>query len=238
MQYDRVKSLLINNWFNLILIVCSLYVAIYHNLHITKLDYKGGLVNDATFSLFSFLDYLLSYAISSIIFIIIVVHLVRVLIKVRKTKKSDWIKISLCIFAFLPLSTILPIFPQKAGVILFFNGYEKWVAKEVDISAIREWLVHLPDEYSGQGYNNIEQYPGKLPEAITSFKPQFMQFSNFNNGRYVEFEWGGGLVSWGIRIGMEDMETPKEGFIMLNEVEFEYRRPIQPGVYIFDRSSL
>ena len=64
-----------------------------------------------------------------------------------------------------------------------------------------------------------------------------MSFSTFENGkRSVEFEWGCALEHWGIIIGLPEMETPQEeDCIDLSESEREYRRPIQPGVYIFDR---
>jgi hypothetical protein len=117
------------------------------------------------------------------------------------------------------------------------RGYEKWVEKKIDIEAIRQWLIALPPEYSGQYYFDAKDFPKELPLAITNLDPYHMNLSEFKNGqRQVEFEWGRALGHWGIRIGLEGMETPKEEeCIKFSESEWEYRRPIQPGVYIFDR---
>ncbi len=46
---------------------------------------------------------------------------------------------------------------------------------------------------------------------------------------------GGAFGHWGLRIGPADMETPQEGHIVIDEATYEYQRPIEPGVYIFNR---
>ncbi len=119
----------------------------------------------------------------------------------------------------------------------FERGYEQWILKEVDIDAIQQWLAAEGHKYAGQGYytsgNFLEDWPGFL----TEFKPQYVAFpdSASQRGPYVEFEWGGPLRHWGFAIGLPTMPMPEEGAIDLTPTLLEYRYPIKPGVYIFER---
>ena len=81
-----------------------------------------------------------------------------------------------------------------------------------------------------------EGYPEELPAAIKKLEQHYIFFGEFDGEqRSVEFMWGGGFGNWGIHIGLPDMETPEEGFAELDGNIREFRRPVQPGVYVFDR---
>ncbi|MBW8017624.1 MAG: hypothetical protein FVQ82_15710 [Planctomycetes bacterium] len=232
MQY-KIKAWIAHNKLNSILILLSLALLIFIKLSTTYFMYLGGLENRFNFVpllWISFFPFILGlYAIS--LFFLLVYYMT------NKSKSLSWKKIS---FSALPLLILLLIIPSmligKSGVHYFLRGYEKWVEKEFDVPAIRQWLTSLPVEYSEKTYHNIEDYPENLPKSITKLKPQYIYLGDFNEGRYVEFQWGGGFSHWGIRIGMEDMETPNIiGFVKITEDAQELRRPIEPGVYVFIR---
>ncbi|MEN6308989.1 MAG: hypothetical protein ABFD91_14670 [Anaerohalosphaeraceae bacterium] len=125
---------------------------------------------------------------------------------------------------------------KDAGENEFLLGNEQWVHKNVDVAAIRQWVMSLDPAFSGQYYHKINTFPEELPEEIKKLNPQYLYFSDFENeGRIIEFEWGGAFGHWGLRIGPADMETPQEGHIVIDEGTYEYQRPIEPGVYLFDR---
>ena len=117
----------------------------------------------------------------------------------------------------------------------FLRGFEQWVLREVDTDAIQQWLAGEGRNYAGRQYNG--DFPEELPDFLVRFKPKLVRFSNpaSEGGLHIEFGCGGGLSYWGLIVGLPDMPTPKEGDIDLSESETEFRRPIKPGVYIFDR---
>ena len=145
-----------------------------------------------------------------------------------------WLKTSFSILPFL--ICIFLIFDTKPGVVYFIQGYENWVQKEVDIASIQKWLVSLDVVYSEKYYFEAKDFPEELPIAITKLEPYHMEFTKFDaDNRSVEFEWGCAFGHFGIRIGLPGMETPREGSIKISKNKWEYRRPIQSGVYIFNR---
>ena len=98
-------------------------------------------------------------------------------------------------------------------------------------------MTDLPPEYSGQYDFEASDFPGELPDVVKKLNPYHMQLSEFKNEqRQIELEWGCALGHFGIVIGLPGMDTPKEEeLIKHSESEWEYRRSIQSGVYIFDR---
>jgi hypothetical protein len=137
---------------------------------------------------------------------------------------------------FIPLFLTINVFPREPGAVKFLRGNEQWVHKNVDVAAIRQWVMSLDPDFSGQRYYEIKKFPEHLPEVISKLDPQYLYFSDFEKeGRVIEFEWGNAFGHWGLRIGPADMETPQEGHIVIDEGTYEYQRPIEPGVYIFNR---
>ncbi len=119
----------------------------------------------------------------------------------------------------------------------FERGYEQWILKEVDVDAIQEWLAAEGHKYAGRGYYTPENFLENWPGFLTEFKPAYISFpdSAWQAGPRVEFEWGGPLAHWGFVIGLPAMPMPEKGVINLTPTLFEFRRPIKPGVYIFER---
>ena len=105
-----------------------------------------------------------------------------------------------------------------------------------DAASRQEWLMSLDSVYSESTYFEAEDYPEELPAAIKKLEPQYMYFGKFDGEeRSVELGWGGGFGDWGIRIGLPGMETLEEGVIELDGPISEFRRSVQPGVYVFSR---
>jgi len=119
----------------------------------------------------------------------------------------------------------------------FLRGFEKWVLREVDTDAIQRWLATEGRDYAGKQYESREGFPKELPDFLVRFRPRYITFRNSTSegGLCVEFEWGGGFAHWGLTVGLPDMSTPEEGSIDLGGSETEFRRPIKPGVYVFER---
>jgi hypothetical protein len=171
-----------------------------------------------------------------VLLIIAFVNLIKVIIKIYKVKKIEWLRVFSCLVPFF-VGVVLYVSPKPgAGAIYFLQGYEKWVQKEVDIASIQKWLMSVDAVYSDRQF--FEDFPQGLPATITRLKPHHMYFGKFDaENRSVEFEWENALGCWGIRIGLPHMETPKKEYIKESESTWEwgYRHPIQPGVYIFER---
>lgn len=220
------------------LILITFYITIFQNL-----NYKSGLEGNAFYYL-AFLPWGLLLLGGFILLCIgAIVNTLITIIKATKMKKVEWSKLLLTVFPLLALSgtylffTVSSSSETSAGAWDFLRGYEKWVGENVDITAIQEWLVSLPPEYSGQSFFEAITFPEELPETITKLDPYHMNFSEFKDGkRSVTFEWGSGLGHFGIVIGLPGMETPEgEELIKHTDYDYEFRRPIQSGVYIFDR---
>jgi hypothetical protein len=172
-----------------------------------------------------------------IVLIISLINFIWVIIKSCKAKKTLWTKLLLSLVPlFIPLFLTINIFLKEPGAVKFLRGNEQWVHKNVDVAAIRQWVMSLDPDFSGQRYYKIDTFTEKLPEVISKLDPKYLYFSDFEKkSRVIEFEWGGAFCHWGLRIGSADMETPQEGHIVIDEGTYEYQRPIEPGVYIFSR---
>lgn len=219
-----------------ILFLILIFIIFFRNIH-----YKSGLEGNAFYALAS-LPWILLWLGALILFsLTAIISTIMAIIKAFKTKKIEWLRLSLAV---LPLLAVVGSFLLNAlsaesgpGAWHFLRGYEKWVEKNVDIPAIQKWLISLPSEYSGQDYFEASDFPEELPDVITKLDPYHMYLSKFKDGqRSVEFEWGSALGHFGIVIGLQGMETPEEEeLIKHSDSEWEYKRPIQSGVYIFDR---
>jgi hypothetical protein len=236
------KKLQVKNYgFGIFLMISTLCLILIHKLFFTNIHYKSGLIGNAFYA-FGIMLWSLFFWLVLIMFSIgATIGIIGAIIKTIKARKVEWLKLFLM---FLPLLCLFAYFISNAflnepgpGAWHFLRGYEKWVEKNVDISVIQEWLISLPPEYSGQSYFEASEFPKELPDAITKLEPNHMVLSDCKDGqRQILFEWGCGLGHFGIVIGLPGMETPKEEeLIKHSESDWEYRRPIQSGVYIFDR---
>ena len=219
-----------------ILIATTFIITAVQKTCFSNLSYKGGLINNHFYVIEGLFWSLLLLGLLIAVLSIALISLITVIIKARKIKMVNRSKILLLLLPFLiSIFFFIHTSLQRPGAIDFLQGYDKWVQKEVDIPTIQKWLASLDMTYSGRRYFK-NPLPQNLPEAITKLKPQYMYFSEFDAGkRSVEFEWGGPLGHWGIKIGLPGMETPEDGHIEITEGLWEFRHPIQSGVYIFDR---
>ena len=222
----------------IILISLTLLIILSYTFGFGILHYIAGLKGNAFYFFGSgLLIFLVLFAVFGITIITALVNLIISIVEAVKARKLDRVKMLLLVMPFLIFMTLFIDLFNQAGAVYFLRGYEKWVQKEIDIAAIQEWLVSLDPVYSGEHYFEAEDFPEDLPEAIKKLNPYHMYFSEFEGQeRSVEFEWGCALSHFGIRIGLEGMETPGEERKLIDESqEYEYTRPIQSGVYIFDR---
>lgn len=223
----------------IILIVLMALIFVVPKIIFYNLYYKSGLHNDRS-DIFWAGMCIMSLTIPFIILLIVsLVHFVKLIIKSCKAKKALWLKSAFSLIPFLiPLGFFVHwLYFAQPRAELFLQGYEKWVQKEVDVSAIENWLKSLNSTCSSRMYcSNEADFSQDLPEFITRFNPPYVHFSDFEKeGRVIEFEWGGPFGHWGLCIGLPNMEMPEEGTIEINQNKYETRHIIQPGVYIFSR---
>jgi hypothetical protein len=223
--------------FEIILISLVISIILIYELGNIVINYIAGLNGNPFHALVLVPFFLLLFGLFIILLVIAFIHFIWLAIKAFKAKKLDWLKALLSLVPFL--FVVFYFFDwhfTKSGAVYFLQGYEKWVQKEVDIASIQKWLLSLDKVYSDKRYFEAKDFPEELPKAVTKLKPYHMYFGKFDSkNRNVEFEWGSALGHWGIKIGLPSMEMPKENYIKLDGNDVEFRRPIQPGVYIFER---
>ncbi|MHC4539614.1 MAG: hypothetical protein ACYTEK_09805 [Planctomycetota bacterium] len=122
---------------------------------------------------------------------------------------------------------------------IFLKGFEQWVVQEADIDAIQTWLASEGARHAGQLYSRYskEGFPEELPECLVGLNPAFISFrdANSHNGPSVEIVWPYFMDEYGLVVGSPAMETRNEGRIKLDSSNYEFRRPVKRGVYVFIR---
>ena len=216
--------------FDIVFILVFLAILITGTFYVRHFEYEGGLVNKMGLSILPWLYF------TAIELLMLLFFSIRFLIRV--CRPSHGIKHILIIIACVVMpyaiffGSSMITTPLAAA---FINGFEKWVLKEVDIKAIQQWLATEGQKYKGQLYGYGE-FPNDFPACLTESKPNYIYFgiSELDGTLYIEFNWGGGMSSWGVRVGSPSMKMPEEGEVKIRESYYEDRRPIAPGVYIFD----
>jgi len=120
----------------------------------------------------------------------------------------------------------------------FLKGFEQWVGREADLDTIQEWLATDGPQLAGRSFFLRTDNPETLPPCLTSLRPWQVSFRQTGpEGEItVELCWPSGFSDeYGLVVGPPAMDTPKTGMIKVRENYFEFRRPIQGGVYIFSR---
>jgi len=115
----------------------------------------------------------------------------------------------------------------------FLRGFERWVLREVDTDAVQQWLVTEGPKYVGKVVRSRDE----LPDSLTRFKTANIRFRDVpsGGGPCVELQWGGPPRHWGLVVGPPDMPMAGKDPPDLGSSEVEVRRPIKPGVYVFER---
>ena len=216
--------------FDIAFISVFLVVCVGQPFFVSYMEYRGGMANECGWGFLLWIMYwplkLLLLSFWSIL------GLVRIFIRKRTIKNK--LKAALIILPFFFL-LIPPVYDVAPLAPVFLKGYEKWVTKNMNTDAIKQWLAKEGDHYKGQQY--IDEFPKEFPVFLTKFKPHYIYFdtSKFDGTIYIEFEWGGGMAHWGVRIGPPNMKIPQEEESMIRKSTVEFRRIIAPGVYIFER---
>ncbi len=228
-QIANVKVRKLQYKFDVIFVLVFLAISILGQLYIRHTEYEGGLANQGGCGLLPMLYFLAAELILLVFYSIC--FIVRVFLSTR-TVKNILIKITYVVMPFAiffgSFMITIPLTP------VFLKGFEKWVLKEVDINAIQQWLATEGQQYKCEYFT--EDFPKEFPAFLTKNKPYIIIFENseLDNTRYIDFRWGGGMDSWGLRIGSPSMKMPEQGMLKIREGYYEFRRPIAPGVYVFE----
>jgi hypothetical protein len=114
------------------------------------------------------------------------------------------------------------------------RGFEKWVTKNVDVDAVQTWILSPEaDKYLGHRYER-DKIPSNLPDFIKNVNPEWIYIYASENGTCIKLTWKNGTSEYkGIVVGSPAMKTKQEGLIKHSSYDFEFRRPIKSGVFIF-----
>jgi len=122
---------------------------------------------------------------------------------------------------------------------VFLKGFEQWVTREADIDAIQEWLATEGHPFAGQTFH-LEPHtdaPEGLPTCLTALRPSALSFSDgeAEGEMSAKLWWPCGFgETYGLIIGPPTMHTRETGTIEVREDSSEFRRLIQPGVYVVE----
>ena len=214
----------------ILILIAIPVITIIEWLHMDILSYRGGLNGSPSWGfIFMFIYEPLKIA------VVILAVLRLVYVRYIKKLKDCFDAVILSILIFVG-SWLIPFYCLPPGAVFFLKGYEKWIDKNVDVKAIQNLLLSGEiNKYVDESYRY--NFPNDLPDFMTDFEPKFIRFhgEKSEKGKSIEFGWGGGLGYWGIVIGAPTAKTKQKGRIEEPGSSYvEYRRPIIPGVYIFD----
>lgn len=193
--------------------------------------YLGGMLNDGFFCIIGF---------TGIIFFIICCFFINIIRLLIGLKKHVWKKeilivteIGISIF-FMVLLIRLPFGSNVKEnrfypIRMFTCGIRDRIKIKIDIDEIRSWLRTLDKEGLSKYPQNITYE--KLPKSLKVLRAKTAHLSIDENGNpMVRLIWGTGVLrTWGIVIGMKDMDIPPSDFSQYGE----YRLAMEPGVYVW-----
>ncbi len=217
------------------ILICTSIIAIsiIGKLHINYTFYRWGQSNTPSFD---FILIGISYEFLKIS--IVIFSLVRISFGLKNKQKLRRYSVTAIISILIFIGSWILFFNfGQPGAVHFLRGYEKWVANNVEIDKIQNWLISgEADKYMNNTYNRSD-FPEELPEYVTNFNPLLIIFqddSDSGRGKYIKFDCGTGLSYTGIVIGLPTMKTQSDGVIKESESYYEYRLSIKPGIYIYD----
>ena len=218
----------INYKFDVIILTTILVISIIESVHTDIIFYNAGLVNGHTSKAVS---YSLLYELLKIVIVIFAVTRIFFHLKPEKRSKKYAITALMSFLIFIGYWISLPMFHQP-GAVHFLRGFEKWVAKNVDVDAIQTWIMSQDaGKYLGHRYVQ-GNFPSDLPDFITNPNPFWIDIYESEIGRYVGLLWPHGFVEYnGVVIGSSIMKIKQEELIKHSNTDFEYRRSSKPRVY-------
>jgi hypothetical protein len=115
----------------------------------------------------------------------------------------------------------------------YLRGFQGWALRNVDFDTIRQWLVTDGAKYAGQDFQ--WKFPSEFPKCLIESKPDAIVVRTEPSGDLtVCLCWGRCLWSqYGVVVGPANMKTPEVGKVRISPRTDEFRRPVQPGAYVF-----
>jgi len=220
----------------IVLINILIVLAIVGSFLIYRLDYVTGTQNRVDNNIvYSFGLFIILYPLMAIIALCTSIFALISLLKRHSNVGQVLLKLAL-----IPLGPVIvccAFFLSGPGAAVFLKGFEQWVVQNADIDTIQTWLASEGLKHSGQFYSSEDGFPEELPECLVKLNPKFISFSDSNstNGMRVEMTWFYVMDEYGLIIGSPLMGTPKKGHIVLEYGDYEFRRPVKKGAYVFIR---
>ena len=221
--------------FDIIILTTILAVSIIERVHIDMIFYNAGLVNGIGFKA---LSYGLLYELSKIVIVLFAVT--RIFFHLKPGKRNKKCAVTALVSFLIYIGSWIFMFTfDQPGAVHHLRGFEKWVAKNVDVDAVQTWIMSPDaDQYLRNKSSTYINYalPKDLPDFVSNFGPEYIAFraDESDKGRHVEIGWSTLGGSWGIIVGSPTMKTKQEGMIRHSKYHNEFRRPIKSGVYIFN----
>lgn len=214
--------------FDILILTLIPVISIIEKFHIGILSYRHGLNN-----LFSISPMFLIFVYEPLKVAVVLLAILRFVYVKHFKKLNKYFNTAILSILIYVGSLILPFICLGPGAVSFLKGYEKWVSKNVDAKAIQTWLLSgEADKYIGNTYKDDD-----FPDFITDFKPILIHFreEGYERRKCIEFETGLGLDIWGIVVTSPTTTIKQKGTVKDAVTSYEeYRRPIIPGVYVFD----
>jgi hypothetical protein len=218
----------INYKFDIIILTTILVISIIESAHIDIKHYNLGLENSP---IFYTIPLFFRYELLKIAMVFFAVIRIPLHLKSGKWKKKYAITALVSILIFIGY-WIIPFFRQP-GAVLYLEGFEKWVIKNVDVDAVQTWILSdKADKYLGNRYFG-DEIPSDLPDFIKDINPEWIDVYESEKGRRIEFMWVNGISeSKGIVVGSPKIKTKQEGLIKHSNYDFQFRHSIKPGIYL------
>ena len=220
----------------IVLIILLMVLAIGGSFLINRPWYEAGIQNRVVHSIvYSFGLFIILYPVMAIIALYISISALMSLLK--RHSNVGQVLFKLVLIPIGPVIVCCTFFFSGPGAAVFLEGFEQYVVQNADIDTIQTWLASEGQKYSGYSYNAADGFPEELPEGLVKLHPRFISFkgSNSTNEMRVEMTWFFIMDEYGIIIGSPSMETPKKGHIKLDYGDYEFRRPVKQGAYVFSR---
>ena len=223
------------NIINIIIIVILVVTVIGGFILVHGLEYIGGTRNDFDFTFYSFGLSLLLFLIVPLVavgaFIVTLINLV------FWHRTVGQILFKLALLLIIPVICFCAFEYEVPLVSVFLKGFEQWVLQEADVDAIQAWLVNEGAKHAGKSYHVGDGFPEEFPDSLVNLNPHVISFAESDSqyGPSVEITWFVRGGNYGLIVGFPAKETPEVGHIKLDTGDYEYRRPVKPGAYVFSR---
>ncbi len=226
----------------IILIIVLSVLAIGGSILIRRFEYTAGTRNDVHYCVthcfhLSLILRLLLISIAIPASILALIRLISLVLKHSNIRQILFMLALLFLGPVIVICAFLYIPPPLSPSLAFLKGFEQWVLQEAEIDAIQTWLANDGAKHAGQHYSSEDGFGMDMPECLVNLNPKFIYIVNTasQNGPSVEIIWSFFREYYGLTVGSPEMETPEKGHIKLNRSDYEFRRPVKPGAYIFIR---